>query len=192
MRIEAAIAVGVGALAAYWLLRPRTVGAAAAGDVEWLARLITLEAGDIGPSDEWAGIMAVARNRAARAHTDVRSVVTTTAWPGGGARGRAFVEAIQQPGGIGYRSASGHRAPPDHPRWRDALAFADELVQSGRNPVGPREHFFHPGGMPRCDEGCGSNKRCVDGRCWPTWGIPRADGGTAEYPPIRVGRAIFS
>lgn len=162
---------------------------------EWLARVVLLEAGDIGPGDEWAAIMQVGINRRAKpSYGDtLRSVVATTEWPGGGARGRAFVEAVQAPGGQGYRSEYGHIAPPDHPRWRDALAMSVEVLRGYRhNIIGDRTHFFHPGGMPRCDrDGEWNPERtriCHDGRWWPVW----AASGFSEFPPIRVGRAVFS
>jgi hypothetical protein len=160
-------------------------------DVEWLARMIVMEAGDIDPGEEWAGIMNVALNRAARQGIPVREVVATTRWPGGGPDGRLFVHTIQQPGGTGYEDRKGRPAPPDHRRWREALAVAQAVVRGEvPNPIGPRTHFFHPGGMPRCS-GEGERidgKYCIDGRVWPRWSVPEH----SEYTPIRVGRAVFS
>jgi len=164
-------------------------------DVEYLARVVIMEHAQVGPGEEWAGIMWVALNRAAGKGKTVREVVVTSAWPGGGARGQAYVEAIQQSGGEGYRSGYGHRAPPDSSYWSEALSFARQVVdRQVDNPIGPRKHFFHPGGMP----GCGNlaegewnetgSRCCVDGRLWPAWGMPEQ----AEFPPIRVGTAVFS
>jgi len=165
-------------------------------EAEWLARLIILEAGNIGASDEWAAIMQVALNRVTspRYGDDLRSVVATTKWPGGGSRGRAWVEAVQAEGGVGYRSAHGHPAPPDHRRYVEALEFA-ELVLSGgvSNRIGERTHFYHPRGMARCVadlEGqwnLSGSRMCIDGRWVPKWGIEQF----AEFEPIRVGRAVF-
>lgn len=60
------------------------------------------------------------------------------------------------------------------------------------NPIGARKHFFHPGGMPSCQENGqwsdDERKLCVSGRWWPRWSVEQY----AEYEPIRVGRAVFS
>jgi len=168
---------------------------------EWLARMITLEAGDIGPGDEWSAIMQVAINRLQSGSYGPRmeNVICRSSWPGGGARGRDWIEAVQAEGGRGYTSAYGKRAPPDHPRWSAAMDWAAR-VWSGQVPnrIGSRLHFYHPGGMLACgasQEGQTSPRGtliCIAGRWRPLWGVPRSQGGTARQEPIQVGRAIFS
>ena len=117
-------------------------------EAEWLARLIILEAGNIGASDEWAAIMQVALNRVTspRYGDDLRSVVATTKWPGGGSRGRAWVEAVQAEGGVGYRSAHGHPAPPDHRRYVEALEFGEFQSLADTSRLWNSPNWFYRGG----------------------------------------------
>lgn len=168
--------------------------AAAPQDAIWLARVALLEAGR-GSDEELGAIMWVAINRAQIEGVPVRDVVETTAWPGGGARGRAFVEAVGAPGGVGYQSEFGHSSPLDHPRYGAALAYAEDLL-AGRHPnrIGARTHFVHPQSLPRCAPGDAvpSGRLCVDGRAFPAWSVARSRGGSAEFEPLRVGRAVFS
>jgi hypothetical protein len=148
-----------------------------------------------GTLDEWSGIQWVAVNRARNKRASVRDVVATTSWPGGGARGRAFVEAVQAPGGQGYRSAFGHPAPPDVNGYARALGHARALLLGQvPNPIGLRTHFLHPAILPACagDEPREDGRLCVDGRAYPKWSVSRARGGSAEHEPMRVGRAVFS
>lgn len=180
--------LGGGALA-YVLTRTRN----GKEDVEYLARMTILEAGGIGPSEEWAGIMWVAMNRAKTKGRTVKSIVTDCRFPGCSSRGYSYVEAVAAPGGVGYRSPHGHRSPLDHREWPHALDFATKLADGQiDNPIGPREHFFHPGGMPRCEvEGernSSGTRICHNGHWWPLWGFEE----WSEYPPVRVGRAVFS
>jgi hypothetical protein len=181
--------IGVGAGLAYLIVRERN----GKEDAEYLARMTILEAGGIGPSEEWAGIMWVAMNRAKTQGRSVKSIVTDCRFPGCSSRGYSYVEAVAAPGGVGYESPHGHHSPLDHREWPQALDFATKLVQGKiENPVGPREHFFHPGGMPRCSaEGAWNERRnriCHQGHWWPLWGFAEY----AENPPIRLGRAVFS
>lgn len=164
-------------------------------DAEYLARVAILETGGGGPPEEWAGVMNVALNRAEHRGQTVRQVVTNCNWPGCSSRGRAFVEAVAAPGGVGYRSEHGHGAPPDHRNWPMMMAFAQQVIIGAvENPIGPRRHFFHPGGMPSCGELApgewneSGSRICVEGKLWPRWSMPQY----AEYPPMRVGRAVFS
>lgn len=154
-----------------------------ASEAEWMARVLLLEAGDIGPSEEWVAIMQVARNRARSGDypDTVREVVSSLSWPGGGARGQAFVEKVVS------------SWPLEHPRWDEAFALARRMVAGEiANPIGTRTHFFHPGGMPSCaEEGAwneSGTRYCIEGRWWPSWSLP----GRAEQEPIRIGRAIFT
>lgn len=157
-------------------------------DVDYLARILMMEAARAVGSAEWAGIAWCAVNRALERHAaghplSIRSVVATTAWSGGGDRGRAFVERINSD------------YPERQRTWADAIAFAEELLQGQiANPIGERTHFVHPTGMPRCVDGECSNAAlmCVEGRCLPGWIVARADGGRSEYPPVEVDRAVFA
>lgn len=196
----ASIAAGI---AAAWTARrvffvPQAVtwSGQAPDDAEFLARIVVFEAASADPL-EWSGIMWVALNRAARDRAAVRDIVATTAWFGGGERGRAAVEAVQAPGGRGYRSPTGRRAPPDSSSWNAALTHAHKILngQEG-NPIGRRTHFVHPAGLPRCELPAGTptsdGRICVEGHALPTWAVSRELGGRAEFAPIKVGRAVFS
>jgi hypothetical protein len=197
------IIAGIGGLVALMLMG-ETVGLYKVKQrlpAEWLARMITLEAGDIGPGEEWSAIMQVAINRfrSGQYGSRMSGVIATTRWPGGGARGRAWVEAVQADGGIGYRSAYGHRAPPDHPRWSEAKLWAARVwLGLEPNQIGARQHFYHPSGMPSCGVSQQNQRNaagtliCKDGRWRPLWGVAVGSGGTARTTPIQIGRAVFS
>ena len=158
-------------------------------DREMLARVIILEAGDVGPGAEWAAIAHVALNRAKGG--DIASVVANTSWPGGGSRGRRFVRRIK-----GEEALSNGRHISEHPRYAAAISMAENIL-SGRviNPIGSRKSFVHPQGMPKTGESDGTrvSKRriAVNGRKLPTWITPIEHGGTAREIK-KVGRAIFA
>lgn len=165
-------------------------------DVEFCARVAILEAAN-GSAAEQGAIMRVALNRAVRDGASVREVVTSVRWPGGGSRGRSFIAAVGSPAGT---VTEHHRSPLDYPQYPAALSLARNVVE-GRDPVniGSRTHFFHPGGMPRCDAAGAVDGRRIcrewegAGLRWsPSWAVSRRDGGEAEHEPIRVGRAVFS
>ena len=153
-------------------------------DVEYLARVLMMEAASRPDSPEWAGIAWVAVNRALdwSPHT-IRGQVARIRWPGGGERGRAFVERIQG------------SYPTRQRTYPQALAFA-ERVLTGQvpSPVGRRKHFVHRRGMKDCINGtCGGTLLCVSGKCIPVWAVSKdLPGGRAEYQPVVVGRATFA
>lgn len=184
----------IGGTAVAYALTRVTSARRARNPSEWLARVVIMEHASAGPGPEWSGIMQVALNRAANTGQSVHDVLTTSSWPGGGDRGRSFVEAIQAPGGVGYRSAHGHRAPPDSSAWPEAQEHARDYFE-GRlpNPIGSRTHFAHAGS--RCEGGFSETGRlkCVGGRLWPLWSLPLDDpDSTADREPLQVGSAVFS
>jgi len=119
----------------------------------------------------------VAVNRALGKKKSIRQVVATTSWPGGGARGNSFVEAIQmdRPG----RTSSGlHSAPVGHPNIGKARELAKNVLGGSKsNPIGPRKHFVHPSGLP------GS---------LPRWVVSKSAGGAAEFEPLKVAGGLFA
>jgi len=176
--MSTAVYVVLGALA-YVLFATRPPPAQGISDAEWLARVAVEEAGGGGQGEEWHGIMFVALNRAERSGKTLEETIASTSWFGGGSRGRRAVAEI----------LSDH--PLEHSNYPAALATAQQLLAGMvPNPIGERRHFFHPGGMPSCDVDGEwyDGKLCVDGKLWPRWATPEH----ADYPPIRVGRAIFS
>jgi len=173
------IPIIIGAALAFAWTVTRTPGLPGISDAEWLARVAVEEAGGGGRGEEWHGIMFVALNRASRHNESLEETVATTSWSGGGDRGRRYVERIR----------SDH--PLEHRNYPEALATAQRLLAGEiSNPIGDRRHFFHPNGMPSCevDGEWYDRKLCVDGHLWPRWATPEH----ATYPPIQVGRAIFS
>ncbi len=163
-------------------------------DAEYLARVTMLEAAR-GSREEWIAIQWVAINRARAAQISVRDVVATTSWPGGGASGRAFVEAVQAPSGVSYRSAFGHPSPPDVRGYDRALDVAHAILAGEiRNPIGGRTHFVHPQSLRRCDVAgeLPDGRICLDGRAYPRWAVSKDQGGRAALDPRRIGRAVFS
>lgn len=191
------LAIAGGAALAYVVTRA-TRERRARDPSEWLARVVIMEHAGAGPGREWSAIMQIALNRVASSEypNTVREVVATRSWPGGGARGRAFVEAIQAPGSVGYRSEFGHRAPPDSSAWPYALEHARALLEGMfPNEIGSRVHFAHPGS--RCDYEGGlsesGRKKCVGGRLWPLWSLPLDDPDSrAAQPPIQIDSAVFT
>ena len=59
---------------------------------------------------------------------------------------------------------------PSHGNWDVAVRKAEDYLREGTNPIGPRKAFEH----------------VHDGRPIPRWIT------NGEYPPIRVGRAMFA
>lgn len=191
-------AAGLAMLALRWMTRkggPRGGGSFSVEDREWLARIVLVEA---HPShildEEGAGIAYVAWNRVRYGkYGSVRDVVA-------GGDGKAWFGA-ERTGGYLYLVGEGRRGGKtitEHPRYRQVLAMAEGVLRGEvSNPVGRRQHFYHPGGMRECEPGSsGSRWRCGQThhgyRKVPLWGIAEADGGSAAYDPVRVGQAVFS
>lgn len=191
------VLIGVGLGAGLLLIRKAQAGgglnvSSRYSNAEWLARVVIMEAGSIGPTPEWAAIMFVAINRARSAHKSLEKVVSTTSWPGGGERGRVFCETIKALGGEGYQDQYGRHSPADSSHYPQALQFARSVLAGEvRNPIGSRRYFVHPLGMPSCSpEGswrADGDRKCVNGH----WLPKRFIAEYAPNPPIRVGRAIF-
>jgi hypothetical protein len=177
-------------------------------DINWLARVLIMEAGDIGPGDEWAAIANVAMNRAKKRGLPIKEVVANTSWPGGGPRGRLFVKAIQSNETSGkltstYKTKDGKKktikkSPPmASRRWSAAYQFAYKTLMGDiSNPIGNRTHFVHPGGMPKTKQPDGTKNKsgsriAFKGRWLPPWVLPETVGGTADNPK-KVGRAVFA
>jgi hypothetical protein len=168
-----------------------------------------MEVADVDPGPEWAGVAWVALNRARRQGKTVRQVVVSDSWTGTGAAARDWQVTIQQ--GRGYRSPMGRISPVDQPRWQKAVEFA-RAVLAGEvpNPIGEREGYVHPGGMPRCRFADGTGLRweagglvpvvnqaeashvCQGGRALPVWVVAADEGGAARTEPVEVGRAVFA
>lgn len=197
MRYSWIIGAAFGLAAAYFTTRKAiALGSGwTSEDVEYLARVTMLEAAT-GSDDEQAAIMQVALNRAASKGQTVREIVSSIRWPGGGARGESFVEAVGSPAGT---VTEYHRSPLDYPQYPGALALAGEVV-SGRRPnrIGGRDHFVHPQSLSTC-----TTENAVDGsricyrwasyglRRTPVWAISESSGGESDNEPIQVGRAFF-
>lgn len=155
-------------------------------DEQYLAKVIVKEAGDIGPSMEWAGIAWAAVNRANARKRSIKNVVAVLSWPGGGPRGRAFVENIKS------------NALTRHARYPEALQIAASLLRGEiPNPIGSRTHFVHKrqGGFKKCNSPTGTKigKKfiCENGIRVPIWSVSKTLGGVAKIEPLDIGRATF-
>ena len=168
-----------------------------AEDEEYLAKVIVKESGDKGPSKEWAGIGWVAVNRANRKKRSIKKVVGVTSWPGGGSRGKAFVEDILSD------------KPLEHRRFPQALEIASSLLRGEiPNPIGPRWHFVHKRSLSRTNKPDGTlipgkvsektgrkggDRIAFGGRALPVWIVSRKKKhGKAMYEPLKVERATFA
>lgn len=158
-------------------------------DVEWLARMFTMEVGDIDPGPEWAGVGYVARNRALRNGKGLREVVYSPSWIGTGPDGRDYLSIMGQNEG---RSARGRLAPPTHARWQKALGFAKQvLLGAVENPIGTRRSYVHPRSLEPASGPAPKGVMVREGKLWPVWAVAKAEGGKAEQAPLEVGRAVF-
>jgi hypothetical protein len=188
--------VGVGGVIVWLLLsRKRWTGKFTDEDVEYLARILVVEAG--GHKEDWPGIAWVAVNRARRNYggrgTTIKDQVDTPRWFGSA--------------GVGYQKVHTGRTPSGRPLLggqvgRDARAFA-RAVLDGRvpSPIGDRISFVHYSGMRRCRESevgevsgrfiCDDHPRY--GPRWvPKWIVSPDKGGVARSEPVDVGRATFA
>ena len=173
-----------GGLVGWKLLSSSSAGSTPAGgrewtdeDIEYLARVLIMETGLARDPTEMVGIAWVAVNRALGKKKSIRQVVATTSWPGGGARGNSFVEAIQMDR-PGRTSSNLHSAPVGHPNIGKARELAKNVLRGSKsNPIGPRKHFVHPSGLP------GS---------LPSWVVSKSAGGAAEFEPLKVAGALFA
>ena len=199
------IALGIGAagLLLHRAAEARTPSRWTSEDAEYLARMLIMEHGRLGPSVEWVALGYVARNRAERSDAPIRDIVTSSRWVGTGARARSYLDAIQLPSGIDRRTQY-HTNPTLHPNYSVALDTGRAILSDAvGNPIGSRRHFLHPQSLSRCDVvgeigGTRGQLRCYrhpaapdHGMRWyPVWAIDRDDGGEAEYSPVRIGAAI--
>lgn len=182
------------------LLRPGRSGNTD-DDAHWLARLILTESsgGGVG-KPEGAGIAHIAKAWLPRYGT-IKGVITAragSAWFGGIPRGTGYCYATSTLACPG-RSRGG--LVDDHPKFKVALDQAAGVLDGSiPNPTGLTNHFFHPGGMKRCDTpgdrtGGRDFRVCLDlgaGLRWaPGWGLTRDQGGVASRTE-RVGPAVFS
>ena len=190
MRVEQlsilAILLGVG----YLIFRGSRSGLASSPadftpqDLDAAARTLWAETSMLGPTDEQEAIVQVLKSRAQFA-------------------GQSVYETAVPPGRPLWNGASVFRerweTADQQPRFDRALEVAGRVL-SGEAPnrIGPRRHFVHPGGSPRCNDStqCQGRRLCIDGRCLPVWSVSQAEGGNAgtggTYQPVKVGRAIFS
>ena len=153
-------------------------------NVEYLARMLCMHSSLTEP--EWIGLSWLVLNRiqAGRCRT-VRECVTSTSWSTNEERRRRLAAPS------GYQDASGKPAPPDSPRWEEALALAEEILQGQHpNPIGQRRHFIHPQALHDCTaEGSrDGNYECRGGKLYPLWALPEY----AEQTPIMIGITLFS
>ena len=149
-------------------------------DVDALARMLVVEAGDIwrevrdGDKDElgeWRAIAHVARNRSRRWRVPLWDVVNNAARRRNGKR-RPVWNADRV--GWAMKMSEAHRSAA----FDFALTFALRVLMGGEpNPIGPRRAFLHPDAMP-------------DGEDLPSWIISRREGGAATYEPVEVGRVL--
>ena len=180
-------------VSAWWLWRRRPARPPVpdtAENREWLARILMTEQSfhNRAPDEsEWLGIAWVAINRAARGSGRIRDVVDGRAWFGAASPPRLVSATI-------LTSGNG-----PHAVALSAAIFEGRL----RNPIGRREHFIHVAPFSRCmSEGAVSGGRgqfvCarVDGyglRRIPRWAVGRdSPGGRAQFPPVRVGTALYA
>jgi len=208
---EAAGAAPLPALTTPPSSRPALGSQHTADDMDYLARVIMKEAGAVRPDwrdklnnpgfgllGEQVAIGWAAINRAKRRNKPIAKVVGVISWPGGGARGRAFVEDINDLAGFWKREG---RMRHRKRQWE----FAEALLNGEfGNPIGPRRNFVHPRGMKACpgDSAMSTKKYgkktiCVETgikgeRRLPKWIVSKSAGGTAAHEPIRIGRAFFA
>jgi hypothetical protein len=190
-----ALVAGIFALA-WWLMKtPKgPSGSSATEDQLYLARLLTIEAGDQPPNPEHVAIAQVAWNRSQRRKVPVKTVVASTSWFGRGAAARKRIEQLNQ-----VSPLPGGKMTDDHQHFPGYLRVARDITSgAGSSPIGKREHFVHIGSMPRAPEGIangdpiGTKFINIDGRKVPKWAVSKSAGGTARYEPMRVGRATFA
>ena len=110
--------------------------------------------------------------------------------------GFSLEEVLRPPGRSDYGVWNNSRR--FRQRWEEAPTYRAyarcleiaERVLSGEvpNQIGRRALFYHPGGLPRCDEGeeLGPKRVCIrTSRGWrgvPVWGLES---------PIQIGEAVF-
>mgnify|MGYP003658602506 CR=1 FL=1 len=164
---------------------PATVTGFTPRDLDAAARTLWAETSMLGPSsEEHEAIVQILQNRASfhgRSVYDTANPPGTPLWNGSS----IFAER--------WRTAD------EKPRFDQALEVAGRVL-SGEAPnrIGPRRHFVHPGGSPRCSDSsqCVGRRLCIDGRCLPIWSVAQSQGGNAgtggTFDPVRVGRAVFS
>lgn len=161
-----------------------------AKSVDLLSRYLILVAGDVGPGDEWAGIVWAVRNRTNGNGRSISSVLLIPSWSDDRCLSKCFRSALHAPKGIGYRDKQGYRCPADSIRFDQALDCVYEVYEGHiANPVENRTFFVHPGSYSRCLNGWRADRKCkcVNGRWLPRRFVPTH----APNPPIRVGRALF-
>lgn len=154
---------------------------------EWLARILMTEHNNPKSKTEWLGIAWVAINRAVSQGKTIRQVVDTSAWFGASPPDRLYGNALLTKG-----------------RGPEAVALADKIFEGDTsNPIGKREKFVHPGGMPKCSafewvtRAKTQTRACryVPGygmRWMPYWITAPMYGGTATNFPLRQGAAVFA
>jgi hypothetical protein len=157
---------------------------ATADDVEYLARMLCMHTSLT--EAEWVGLAWLVINRinTGRCET-VRECVTSPRWSTNEERRRRLAAPS------GYTDGSGKPAPPDSPRWREALELSERILRGEvPNPIGARMHFIHPQSLRGCSEEGWSDGdyECRNGKLWPLWALPEY----ADQEPMYIGITLFS
>jgi hypothetical protein len=171
----ALIAAGVGVVALVLLRKSddEKVQAPRDIDLDALANMLITETGFRKSREEMAQIVFVALNRANKWRTSIANVVSPystakTVWNDAEPYRDRFLAA------------------KSNPRWGEARAFADAVIngRSGYRNLGATL-FLHPGGMSKPP--CGKNRVSVDTgsyygvRCLPEWSARATSVGTARF-----------
>jgi len=149
-----------------------------AEDEDWLARLLTVEAGggsmlkrvkakEPAALAELGGIAWVAMNRSKHHKQSIKWVATTRERGKLWNAGPAWLDSLN--------------SAPSRPAYKTYRTFARRVIwRMVPNLIGPRMLFVHTDTQRRL------------GRQVPRWIVSRKEGGAAPNEPIRLGRATFA